>query len=225
VRHKDLRLQSRFPRKKIWPWIVVAAVLLGVGLVELSLRATQRRALAAPAPDAGAVAAGKPAAAGTGISGVVRLASGAPAAGTAVYAEPGGQETRSDTSGAFHLDVPDGTAVRLHAHHSDIGFGSTEAVAPVAQVLVVLQPRATLDIQVMVGSRPVPGAQVTVEETVDRVYEADHLTDGEGRIRFRGLPPGLLQARATLPTGARGFTDAQAHDGQVVAVTVQLHGP
>src|SRR5262249_41495563 len=143
VRHKDLRLQSRFPRKRIWPWIILAAVLLGVGLVELSLRATQRRVFAAPAPDAGAVATGNPAAAGTGISGVVRLPSGAPAAGIGVYAEPGGQETRSDTSGTFHLDVPDGTIVRLHAHHSDIGFGSTETVAPSAQVPVVLQPRAT----------------------------------------------------------------------------------
>jgi len=225
VRHKDLRLQSRFARKKIWPWIALAGVLLGVGLVELSMRAGQHRALGAPPPDAGPTGPGSPAAGGTGVSGVVRLPSGAPAAGIAVYAEPSGQETRTDAAGAFHLHIPDGGIVRLHAHHSDIGFGSTETVAPASQVLVALQPRATFDIQVMVGSRPVPGAQVTVEETVERVYEADHLTDGEGRIRFRGLPAGQLRARATLPSGARGFTDAEAHEGQVVAVTVQLHGP
>jgi hypothetical protein len=219
VRHKDLRLQSRFPRKKIWPWVALAAVLLSVGVFEITMRAAERRAQEAKeSRPAGRVAS-------AGISGVVRLANGSPAPGIGVYAEPGGQETRSDARGAFHLDIPDGAIVRLHAHHSDIGFGSVEAVAPTTAATVTLQPRATFDVRVMAGERPVEGAQVTVEETVAQVYEADRLTDADGRVVFRGLPSGHLQARATLPTGARGFTDADAHQGEVVEVTVQLHGP
>ena len=226
MRHKDLRLESRFPRKRIWPWVALTAGLLAVGGVEISMRAAQRPAVA----DAGAARESRPPGAtavgpsAPGISGVVRLPDGAPAVGIGVFAEPGGQETRTDVRGAFHLDLPDGSLVRVHAHHSDVGFGSVEAVAPTA-VSVTLQPRATFDVRVMAGGRPAAGAQVVAEETVERVYEADHLTDVEGRVRFRGLPGGQLRVRATLPTGARGFTDADAHEGEAVEVTVQLRGP
>jgi len=237
VRHRDLRLPSRFPRKKIWPWVLLAGVLLGVGLVELSIRATQRRAQterAAAAPGGPVVQApstgGSPAAPATnvsaGISGTVSLPGGKPAAGIGVVAEPGGAEARTDAAGRFHLDVPDGTTVRIHAHHSDVGFGSVETAAPSGDVKITLQPRATFDVRAMRGGKPVEGAQVTVEETVARVYEADHLTDAEGRVRFRGLPPGRLRVHAVVTaTGARGFTDADAHQGEAVEVTVQLHGP
>ena len=99
-------------------------------------------------------------------------------------------------------------------------------MAPTRDVSVTLQPRATFDVRVMMGERPVPGAQVTVEETVERVYEADHLTDGEGQVRFRGLPAGQLRVRGVVTaSGARGFVDAEAREGEVVKVTVQLHGP
>jgi hypothetical protein len=241
---RHLRLESRFPRKRIWPWVALAAVLLSVGVVELSVRAAQHRAaedqsvifgiVNTPAADAGSVDGGRdsgvtpgasPGPAAAGISGVVRLPGGGPAAGIGVFVEPAGQETRTDAKGAFHLDLPDGSIVRVHAHHSDVGFGSVEAVAPSSTVSVTLQPRATFDVRVMAGGRPTPGVQVVAEETVERVYEADHLTDAEGRVRIRGLPAGQLRVRATLPTGARGFTDADAHEGEAVEVTVQLRGP
>src|SRR5262249_61705580 len=101
-----------------------------------------------------------------------------------------------------------------------------ETAAPAGDVSITLQPRATFDVHAMRGGKPVEGAQVTVEETVERVYEADHLTDAAGRVLFRGLPPGRLQVRAVgSATRARGCADADAHLGEVVEVTVQLHGP
>src|SRR5262249_43885312 len=207
------------------------------GLVELSIRATQRRAqteraAAAPggpvvqAPSTGGAAAAPAAHAPAGMSRAGALPGGDAAGGTGGVAAAGGAEGRADGAGRFHLDVPDGTTVRIHAHHSDVGFGSVETAAPSGDVKITLQPRATFDVRAMRGGKPVEGAQVTVEETVARVYEADHLTDAEGRVRFRGLPPGRLRVHAVVTaTGARGFTDADAHQGEAVEVTVQLHGP
>src|SRR5262249_34860993 len=136
------------------PWVLIAGVLLGLGLVELSIRATQRRAQAerAPAAPGGAVAhapsTDASAAAPTtkvsaGISGRVSLPGGKPAAGVGVFAEPGGAETRTDAAGRLHLDIPEGTIVRIHAHHSDVRLGSAAAPAAAARPSLPPPPPAT----------------------------------------------------------------------------------
>jgi hypothetical protein len=231
VRPRGSHSSSRFRRKRLWPWAVLALVLLGLAGWELSARRMKERA-PVPAQQPGQVAAettrsssihgkeGK-------LSGFVVSPGGERAAGVLVSVAPVGAETTTDSIGAFQLDVEDGATVQITAHHSDIGIATTEVVVPATGIELRLVPRAGLDVQVASRARGVEGAKVIVAETelrtIERFYEADQLTNVTGKIRILGLPPGHLLVRAVDPaTGASGSTEVMAREGEILPVTVSL---
>jgi len=193
-------------------------VLLALGVWELEARrktaASPERASVTPPPVHPA-----------GIQGQVLTSAGQPAPGVTVVAAPGGVEARTGGDGRFGLEVEEGSRVKLEAHHSDLGFASTEVRAPAVDVQLRLAPRAGLEVHVLAQGTPVPGAVVTVRQRGGEaaVFHADRTTDAAGMMRFLGLPGGPLEVEALSPeTGARSALQLEAPDGAVSQVRLYL---
>jgi hypothetical protein len=214
-------VRPTYRRRKFWPWIVAAVVLLVLGLWEL--RARRRTA---PSPERATTAAvTRPPTHPAGILGQVLTSAGQPAPGVTVVVAPGGVEARSGDDGRFRLEVEEGARVRLEAHHSDLGFATADVRAPAADVRLRLAPRAGLDVQVLAQGAPVPGAVVTVRQRGGEaaVFHADRATDANGTLRFLGLPGGPLEVEALSPaTGARSALQLEAPEGAVSQVQLYL---
>jgi hypothetical protein len=229
VRPRGSHSSPRFRRKRLWPWAVLALILLGLAGWDLSARRMKERAAAPqrgqvpPETSESSSIHGKE---GT-VSGFVVSPGGARAAGVLVSVAPVGPEATTDSLGAFQVDVENGATVHITAHHSDLGIASMEVVAPATGIELRLVPRAGLDVQVTSGAQRVGGAKVIVVETeppgIERFYEADRLTNVTGKIRVLGLPPGHLLVRAFDPAkGARGSAEVVAREGEILPVTVSL---
>jgi hypothetical protein len=219
VSPRSLEVRPTYRRRKFWPWIVAAVVLLALGLWELRAhrRTSPERATAAPVT--------RPPAHPAGIQGRVLTSAGQPAPGVTVVVAPNGIEARSGDDGRFRLEVEEGSRVRLEAHHSDLGFATMEVHAPASDVPLRLEPRAGIDLQVLAQGAPVPGAVVTVRQREGEaaVFHADHATDANGTIRFLGLPGGPLEVDALSPeTGARSALQLEAREGAVAQVRLYL---
>ncbi|HEY3587025.1 MAG TPA: carboxypeptidase-like regulatory domain-containing protein, partial [Myxococcaceae bacterium] len=145
--------------------------------------------------------------------------------GVTVVVASGGVEARTGDNGRFRLEVEEGSRVRLEAHHSDLGFATTEVQAPALDVQLRLAPRASLDLQVLAQGAPVPGAVVTVRQRGGEtaVFHADRTTDANGTMHFLGLPGGPLEVEALSPeTGARSALQLEAREGAVAQVRLYL---
>ena len=218
---RSLEVRPTYRRRRLWPWIAAAAVLLALGLWEL--RAHQSGSLAtgggAQAGSLGPSVGHVPSTgAASGVDGRVFGADGKQASGVTVVAAPAGVEARTGGDGRFRLEVEEGSTVRLEAHHSDLGFASAEVRAPAGDVQLRLEPRAGLEVQVLSEGHPVAGAQVTVRQRGGEslVFHADRSTDANGAMRFLGLPGGSLEVEALSPdTGARNGVELEAHLGTV----------
>ena len=226
---RSLEVRPTYRRRRLWPWVAAAAVLLALGLWEL--RAHRPSPLSPPAPERGAAASGSPSAAArpaarrAGVDGRVLGAEGRPASGVTVVAAPSGMEARTGSDGRFRLEVEEGSTVRLEAHHSDLGFASAEVRAPAADVQLRLEPRAALEVQVLSEGHPVTGAVVTVRQRGGEalVFHADRSTDASGTMRFLGLPAGPLEVEAlSADTGARNGVELEARTGTVSRVRLFL---
>ena len=234
---RALEVRPTFRRRRTWPWLAAAVVLLALGLWEIRARRARpgrapgsaepasrapslagRREWATPAP-------ARPPAAGEPISGTVVTRDGAPAPGVTVVAAPAGAEARTDAGGRFRLEVERGAPVRLEAHHSDLGFARAEARAPAQDLVLRLEPRAGIEVHVLAEGRPVAGAAVSVQQRGGEaaLFHADRPTDGSGSVRVLGLPGGALEVEAVQPeTGARSTLPLEAREGTVASVTLLL---
>jgi hypothetical protein len=198
-------------------------VLLVLGVWEVRVH---RRARTTPAGEPAPPAAGRRAEPSrVTVEGRVLAGDGRPAPGVTVVAMPGGVEARTGDDGRFRLEVEEGTALRLEAHHSDLGFAVAEVRAPVPELQLRLEPRSGLDVVVLSGGRRVVGAEVTVRQRGGEagVFHADRTTDDSGTVRFLGLPAGPLEVEALVPaTGARGSVVFDGREGEVPQVRVIL---
>jgi len=228
VSPRSLHVRPTYPRRRLWPALVIVAVMLVLGIWELRFH---RPAPISPVPDRGTGSAAPPSApAGppvrqAGVEGRVLAPDGKPASEVTVLAEPAGIEARTATDGRFRLQLPEGSTVRLEAHHSDLGFASMEVRAPAMDVQLRLQPRAGLEVQVLSEGHPVAGAVVTVRQRGGEaaVFHADRSTDANGTMRFLGLPGGPLDVEAlALDTGARSALQLEAAVGTVSRVSLFL---
>ena len=221
---RSLEVQPVYRRRRLWPWVAGAAVLLALGLWELRAH----RSPAAPSPAAASGPAGaavRPPERPAGIEGRVLTADGRPAPAVTVVAVPGGAEARTGNDGRFRLEVEEGSTVRLEAHHSDLGFASAQVRAPAANVDLRLEPRAGLDLQVLSQGLPVAGAVVTVHQRGGEgaVFHGDRTTDANGTMRFLGLPGGPLEVQVLTPeTGARSGVQLEARAGSISQVRLYL---
>jgi hypothetical protein len=215
---RTLQVTPIYRRRRIWPWVVAAAVLLALGVWEV--QSQRRRAVpvaGVPAPS-GEVR-------GAPISGLVLGPEGRPAGGVTVVATEVGAEARSADDGRFQLEVEAGTTVQLEAHHSDLGFASAMVRAPATDVQLRLAARAGLEVHVLSGGRPVSGADISVHQRSGdlRLFHADRTTDANGTLRFVGLPGGPMEVEAVLPgTGARALRLVGAVEGSVAQITLEL---
>jgi len=215
---RSLNVAPIYRRRRIWPWLIAAAVLLALGLWEV--QSHRRRSV----PVAGAAA---PSGVGPGatISGLVLGPEGRPAAGVTVVATELGAEARTADDGRFQLEAEAGRTVQLEAHHSDLGFASVEVRAPATEVPLRLAPRAGLEVRVLSGGRPVQGAEISVHQRSGdlRLFHADRTTDASGTLRFVGLPEGPMEVEAAFPgTGARALRPVEAVEGSVAQITLEL---
>jgi len=224
VSPRSLEVRPIYRRRRLWPWVAGAVVLLALGLWEL--RAHRRPAAPSPALASGpAGAAVRPPEHPTGIEGRVLTADGRPAPAVTVVVAPGGAEARTGNDGRFRLEVEEGSTVRLEAHHSDLGFASAQVRAPAANVDLRLEPRAGLDLQVLSQGLPVAGAVVTVHQRGGEgaVFHGDRTTDANGTMRFLGLPGGPLEVQVLTPeTGARSGVQLEARAGSISQVRLYL---
>ena len=236
---RSLEVRPTYRRRRLWPWIAGAAVLLAFGLWELRVRRSapvDERAGVSPEPvrpvppgtAAGARRAGEAPRAEprqAGVAGRVLMADGRSAPGVTVVVVATGSEGRTADDGRFQLEAGDGTTVRLEAHHSDLGFAAADVRAPATGVELRLRARAGLGVQVLSESRPVAGAVVTVRQRGGEagLFHADRMTDANGALRFLGLPAGPLEVEATSPdTGARSGVQLEAREGAVADVRIFL---
>ena len=239
---RSFEVKPTYRRRRFWPWVAAAAVLIALGLWEL--RVHRRAPASAPGsgapepvrpgrPPSGPAAPGPapaPAAPGpqarrSGIAGRVLTSEGRPASGVTVVTLPSLAEVRTGDDGRFQLDADDGTTVRIEAHHSDLGFAAADLRAPATDVELRLRARAGLDVQVLSEGRPVSGAVITVQQRVGETppFHSDRTTDANGTLRFLGLPAGTLEVGATSPeTGARSSVQIEAREGTVVPVRLSL---
>jgi len=238
---RSLEVRPTFRRRRLWPWVAAAGVLLALGLWELG---TRRHAPGpgAPAPLVGgqggpsappSVAPGpgasppspRPGARASAVAGRVLARDGRPAPRVTVVAASRGLEARTGDDGRFRLEVEEGAAVRLEAHHSELGFAAGEVRAPAPDVELRLEPRAGFELQVLSEGVPAPGAEVTVRQRSGEgtLFHADRTTDASGTLRFLGLPGGPLEVEALLPeTGARGALPVEGREGTLARVTLLL---
>jgi hypothetical protein len=209
---RALNVEPAFRRRRLWPWVVGAVVLLALGVWELR----SHRTTGAPGPS--------PAGPGL-ISGRVVGYDGRPAVGVAVRVASGGAETRTADEGRFEFMVDQGSVVRLQAHHSDLGFAAAEVRAPSANVLLRLDPLAGVEVHVLSEGRPVPGAEVmvTARRGEGEVFHADRTTDANGTLRVLGLPDGPLEVEVRVPrSGARATAGVEGRRAMVSPVTLVL---
>lgn len=238
---RSLDVRSTFRKKRLWPWVAGALVLLAVGLWELQTRRHKTSSAPAISTVAGSessrIPGSSPPLPGPGpaprrpdaptgaISGRVLTGDGRPAAGVTVVAAPEGIEARTGDDGQFRLDVQQGNLVRLEAHHSDLGFATAEVRGPAPGVELRLEPRAALEVQVLSEGNPAPGAAISVQQRLGEgaLFHADRVTDAAGALRFLGLPGGPLEVEALLAdTGARARVSVVAREGSVARVTLLL---
>jgi hypothetical protein len=229
VSPRTLEVRPTYRKRRIWPWIAAGVVLLAVGLWELRIRRTAGRDAGAVATRAGAAPGSlpppRPDVRTAGIAGRVLTQEGRPAPGVTVVVAPAGLEARTDGEGRFRLEAEEGAVARVEAHHSDLGFASTEVRPPAANVELRLAPRAGLDVQVLSEGRPVAGATVTVRQRSGEaaLFHSDRVTDANGTLRFLGLPGGRIEVEALLAeTGARSSLELEARDGTVARVLLLL---
>jgi hypothetical protein len=225
VSPRSLEVRPTYRRRRLWPWVAGAVVLLALGLLEL--RAHRRTATTAERGSTGPAAMVRPLARPAAVVGRVLGTNGRAATGVTVVAAPGGVEARTGDDGRFRLEVEDGSMVRLEAHHSDLGWATAEVHAPATDVQLRLQPRAGIELQVLAQGMPVPGAVVTVRQRGGEpaVFNADRTTDAQGTLRFLGLPGGPLEVEALSPeTGARNALQLEAREGAVSQVKLFLPG-
>ena len=222
---RSLHVRPVYPRRRLWPGLVIVAVMLVIGVWELRFHRP------AAVPEGGTASAGAPsmpagpAVRQAGVEGRVVSPDGKPAPEVTVVAAPAGVEARTGSDGRFRLQLPEGSTVRLEAHHSDLGFASMEVRAPAMDVQLRLQPRAGLDVQVLSEGRPVAGAVVTVRQRGGEavVFHADRSTDANGTLRFLGLPAGPLDVEAlAVDTGARSALKLEGVIGAVSRVVLLL---
>ena len=224
---RSLEVRPTYRKRRFWPWVLGAAILLGVGLWEIGVHRRVQPALPVPGAQAPAARSGPATASPRGVSGQVVTAEGEAAPGVEVTVVPDGPTTRSDGQGRFELPVDDGTELRIEAHHSDLGFAGAESSAPASGLQLRLAPRAEVRVRVVSEGRPVVGALVFVRPLLRAtgVFQADRDTDAAGELRFLGLPPGRLLVEARLEaSGAHGVTSVEAVDGAVTEATVSLRG-
>jgi len=214
---RTLHVQAAYRKRRLWPWMAAAVVLLALGIWELE---THRRS-----PRTGGVAssASSPGASMHGIAGRVLGPGGEPAPRVTVVLLPGGTEAVSGADGSFGFQLEDGVAVRVQAHHSDLGFAAANLRTPVTSLVLRLQPHAGLDVWVVSRGKPVPGAVVSATQPGGEVFRADRATDGAGGLRFLGLPAGELQVTALLEgSGVSAEAKVVAREGEIVPVNLVL---
>ncbi|WP_242347046.1 MSCRAMM family protein, partial [Anaeromyxobacter terrae] len=166
------------------------------------------------------------------IAGVVRDASGRPAAGTIVRGasrDHSGSAT-ADASGRFTLAVPAGS-YRLSAAEGEraggTGPSSVQAGATTGGVELVLGPGATLAGEVVEegSGRPIPGAEVALSPHDSGALAARAVAGEDGRYRIPGLAPGQYDLRAAAagrsPALQRGVT---LEPGATFPLRVALEG-
>jgi len=245
---RSLNVQPTYRRRRVWPWVAAAAILLAVGLWEVHARRGSSAGASrspggsggpaettvgtAPAPGSStgqgtmeAAARGPAGPATRGVGGRVLRPDGRPAEGVDVVVLPDGLDARTDALGRFAAPVADGASVQVQAHHSDLGFASAELQAPAVGVELRLSPRATVVVKVLAGGRPVPGAAVVVEDLghPGATFQADRRTDLSGVLRFAGLPAGALRVEASAEgSRTRASAPVEAVEGSVAQVTLTL---
>jgi hypothetical protein len=225
VTPRSLEVRPTYRKRRLWPWVAGAVVLVGLGLWEV--RAHRRSAAPPPVAERGAgpPGPGSSVARTALVEGRVLTLDGKPATGVSVVAAPRGVEARTGDDGRFRLGVEEGSTVRLEAHHSDLGFAAAEVRAPAADVQLRLEPRAGLEVQVLAQGAPVAGAVVTVRQRGGEaaVFHADRTTDANGTMRFLGLPAGPLEVEALSPnTGARNALQLEGRADTVAQVRLSL---
>ena len=216
---RALHVQPAYRKRRLWPWVAVAAVLLVLGIWELRIHRTGSAAPATSGSRAGSSL--------HGIAGRVLGPGGEPAARVTVVLLPGGAEAVSGADGNFGFQLEDGAAVHVQAHHSDLGFAAEDVRTPSSALVLQLQPRAGLDVWVVSRGKAVPGAAVSVTQggPGGEVFRADRLTDAAGGLRFLGLPAGELRVTALLEgSGATAEAKVVAREGQIIPVNLDL-GP
>jgi len=238
VSPRTLEVPTSYRKRRLWPWVVAFVVLLAVGLWGLRLHRAAPAGPAARAPGTAApggapVASARPTmpppprpeVRSARLAGRVSTQAGQPAPGVTVAVAPSGLEARTDGEGRFQLEAEEGATVRLEAHHSDLGFASTEVRAPATNVELRLAPRAGLEVQVLSEGRPVAGATLTARQRGGEaaLFHSDRVTDASGALRFLGLPGGRLEVEALLEeTGARSGVELDVPEGTVARVLLLL---
>jgi hypothetical protein len=221
---RALHVQPAYRKRRLWPWVAVAAVLLVLGILELRMH---RHGSAAPRTEGIASATSGSPAGGSmhGVTGRVLGPGGESAPRVTVVLLPGGAEVVTAADGSFGFQLEDGAAVQVQAHHSDLGFASEEVRVPATALVLRLRPRAGLEVSVVSHGKPVPGAAVSVTRGAPggEVFRADRPTDGAGALRFLGLPAGDLRVTALLEgSGVVAEATVAAREGQVVPVKLVL---
>ena len=160
---------------------------------------------------------------GTVISGRVVDIYGRGAAGVSVLAQPIGESTLADATGAFSITVPSAGQYTLAAHHSDWGGVERVVQAPVEDLQLSLEPGASIQVQVELEGRPVEGASVRAWADPQTVFTSDALSGPDGVVWMRGMEPGTYSLFATHPEHLQSVNVVVSlGEGEEQRVTVQL---
>jgi hypothetical protein len=164
---------------------------------------------------------------GVALSGRVLDAAGFPVAGASLVVSPIGAVARSDRSGSFRVSVPGPGLYSVEAQNSELGGAERTVAAPHGDVVLRLEPRAVLDLEVLAGGRPLEGALAVLFDVQDPgpggQYQADRATGPDGRVRLVGFPPGsytlgVMHAAA----GSAPRQEVVLREGAATSATVRL---
>lgn len=159
----------------------------------------------------------------TVLSGQVMDEYGRPAPGVSVLAQPTGDSALADAEGRFSVQVPTPGLYELYAHHSEWGGGRVKATAPASDVVLSLEPQASLEVTVSSEGRRVEGADVILWREDEGMFRSDRPSGPDGVVPMRGLPAGtfwmMVQHPDYLPSERE---EVEVLDGQTVRAAVEL---
>jgi hypothetical protein len=164
---------------------------------------------------------------GPSLAGRVLDEAGQPVPGVSLVVSPVGLVGRTDARGAFHVSVPGPGLYSVEAHHSEWGGVERAVTAPARDVVLRLQPRAVLELEVLAGGRPLEGALAVLFDVHDTgpggQYQADRATGPDGRVRLVGFPPGTYTVGVVHPrAGSTPRQEVVLREGVTTALTVRL---
>jgi hypothetical protein len=167
---------------------------------------------------------------GPSLAGWVLDGAGEPVPGVSLVVSPVGLVGRTDASGAFRFSVPGPGLYSLEAHHSEWGGVERSLTAPATDVVLRLQPRAVVELEVRADGRPLEGALAVLFDANDTgpggQYQADRATGPDGRVHLVGFPPGTYTLGVMHPrAGSAPPQVLLLREGFTTAVTVTLAAP